>query len=68
MREYVPLTLHVHEDYPAWWAEFLERCGGKLRWIKGVNVYPDVPGVQTVGRPYVDDALSEQLVFRWARA
>jgi len=59
------LTLHLQYE-PDYLPNFVNRCQGKLRWIKGVNCYPNLSGVSTIGRVYVDDNLSNRLVMRGA--
>lgn len=54
--------LHLQAT-PDFLQEFYERCGGNLRIIKGVDVYPNLPGVSTVGRKFIDDHLSNRLVM-----
>ena len=59
------LTLHLQYE-PDYLAEFHARCQGRLRYIKGVNCYPNLDGVRTIGRVFVDDDLSNALVMRGA--
>jgi hypothetical protein len=59
------LTLHLQYEPPEL-AEFVDRCQGKLRYIKGVNCYPNLGGVRTIGRVFIDDNLSNRLVTQGA--
>jgi len=56
------LTLHLQYE-PDYLPNFVNRCQGKLATIKGVNCYPNVSMVSTLGRVYVDDNLSNELVM-----
>jgi len=47
------LTLHL-QGVPGWVSTFLARSGAK--YIKGVNVFPNIPGVRTIGRVWVAEA------------
>jgi len=58
-------TLHLQYE-PYWLNEFVDRCQGKLRTIKGVNCYPRIDNVDTLGRVFVDDNLSNALVMQGA--
>ena len=59
--------LAPHLQYePVWFGEFVDRCQGKLTHIKGVNCYPNMSPVRTIGRVYVDDNLSNALVGQGA--
>jgi len=58
-------TLHLQYE-PYWLNEFVDRCQGKLRTIKGVNCYPNIPNVWTIGRVHIEDSLSNQLVMQGA--
>ena len=59
------LTLHL-QYRPDWLLNFVSSCQGKLAYIKGVNVYPNLSNVRTLGRVFVDDNLSNQLVRQGA--
>ena len=59
------LTLHLQYE-PDWLNEFVDRCQGKLRTIKGVNCFPNIGGVWTIGRVHVQDELSNALVSQGA--
>ena len=59
------LTLHLQYE-PNYLPEFVDRCQGKLATIKGVNCYPNIDGVLTLGRVFVDDNLSNELVMQGA--
>ena len=60
------LTLHLQHKPEDWLDEFVDRCQGKLRYIKGVNCYPNIDGVRTIGRVFIDDNLSNELVRQGA--
>jgi hypothetical protein len=59
------LTLHLQYE-PDWLPNFVNRCQGKLATIKGVNCYPRIEGVRTLGRVFIDDNLSNELVMQGA--
>ena len=59
------LTVHLQYE-PDWLPNFVAACDGKLRTIKGVNCYPNLSNVRTIGRVYVDDNLSNALVMQGA--
>ena len=59
------LTLHLQYE-PDYLPNFVNRCQGKLATIKGVNCYPNLSGVSTLGRVFVDDNLSNALVMQGA--
>lgn len=59
----MPSKLTLHLQYiPPWLTAFYDACDGKLCYIKGVDVYPNLPGVRCIGRPYVDDRQSNAWV------
>ena len=60
------LTLHLQYEFDEL-DEFVARCQGKLKYIKGVNCYPNMSNVRTIGRVYVLDSLSNDLVLQGGR-
>ena len=59
------LCIHF-QRIPDWFGEFVDRCQGQLEYIVGVDVFPNVPGVKTLGRTYLPDGESGALVDQGA--
>jgi len=59
------ITLHLQKT-PYWLTEFVDRCKGNLKYIVGVGVFPNYPGVKVLGRTYLPDGLSDELVNQGA--
>ena len=59
------LTLH-NQKIPSWFGEFVNRAQGGLPFLVGVDVFPNVPGLQVFGRTYLPDGESNELVNRGA--
>lgn len=59
------LSLHL-QHVPSWFGAFVAACAGRLGYVKGVDVFPDLPGVKTIGRTYLKDSESDALVMQGA--
>ena len=59
------LTIHF-QRIPSWFEQFVDRCQGRLEYIVGVDVFPDLADVQVLGRTYLPDGESDAMVNRGA--
>jgi len=59
------LTIHF-QVIPSWYDEFVDRCRGKLEYVVGVDVFPKRVDVKVLGRTYLPDSESNELVNRGA--
>ena len=51
--------LAPHLQYePDWLGEFVDHCQGRLKYIKGVNCYPNIRGVRTIATTHVSPSIS----------
>ena len=57
------LTIHF-QRIPAWFVEFVNRCQGRLQYIVGVDVFPKHDDLKILGRTYLPDGESNELVNR----
>ena len=48
------LTAHI-QRIPDWLKGFVDRCNGNLKYIVGVDCFPNIQGVETIGRTWVDN-------------
>ena len=55
------LTMHL-QRVPEWWPEFVNRCKGNLKYVVGVDVFPDYGDVECILRTYLLDSMSNALV------
>ena len=59
------LTIHF-QRIPNWFEQFVDRCQGRLEYIVGVDLFPDLADVQVLGRTYLPDGESNAMVNRGA--